>query len=367
MKKSDCKNALKCGGCTLNCSYEEQKELKISRAKELFSSLYEGEINFFASREFAFRTRAEFGFWHEGNELFYTMKGKKNERIFIDDCKIVDEKISSFMPILLQTLKNDEILRAKIFGCEFISTRNSLTAILLYHRNIEEISNELEELAKELNINLIARSRKKKLVFGSEYFDEILSIDGKEFIYTLSDTGFIQPNTLVNQKMIEFALNSVDKGKDLLELYCGHGNFTLALASKFDKVLATEISKKSIELALKNCDKNDVNNIKFLRMSAEELMSAFNKEREFNRLKNINLDDYDFSHVLVDPPRAGCDETVLNLIRKIPNIIYVSCSQITLKRDLEILSKTHKIKDITLFDQFAHTDHIETIVNLELA
>ena len=90
--------------------------------------------------------------------------------------------------------------------------------------------------------------------------------------------------------------------------------------------MATEISKSSIANALKNCELNGVNNIKFLRMSAEELISAFGREREFNRLRELDIFSYDFSHVLVDPPRAGLDASVINFIKNYENIVYISCS-----------------------------------------
>ena len=123
--------------------------------------------------------------------------------------------------------------------------------------------------------------------------------------------------------------------------------------------MATEISKISIANALKNCELNGVDNIKFLRMSAEELMSAFGREREFNRLRELDIFSYDFSHVLVDPPRAGLDERVINFIKNYENIIYISCSPQSLKRDLAQLALTHEAVKFAVFDQFANTAHIE--------
>ena len=76
------------------------------------------------------------------------------------------------------------------------------------------------------------------------------------------------------------------------------------------------------------------------------------------------LKSYDFSHILIDPPRAGASASVLDFIKNYANIIYVSCSQETLARDLLILSKTHRVDKLALFDQFVHTNHIESIVIL---
>ncbi|HEC1790141.1 TPA: methyltransferase domain-containing protein, partial [Campylobacter lari] len=157
-----------------------------------------------------------------------------------------------------------------------------------------------------------------------------------------------------------------DFKQDLLELYCGYGNFTIALARNFKKVLATEISKKNIEFALKNCVLNSIENITFTRLSSEELSQALKKEREFNRLKDIDLDGFKISHVLVDPPRAGLDLSVIELIKNYENIIYISCNPITLKENLEKLCKTHKISKFAFFDQFANTNHLECGVYLKI-
>lgn len=151
---------------------------------------------------------------------------------------------------------------------------------------------------------------------------------------------------------------------DFLESYCGLGNFTLPLSHYFDKVLATEISKRSIHAALENCKINNVENITFARLASEEMTEALNGVREFSRLKDIDLQSYNFSTVLVDPPRAGLDEGTIELIAKIENIIYISCNPETLARDLETLAQTHTVIEAALYDQFPHTSHVESGVFL---
>ncbi len=349
----------------LGGEYGEQKTLKIERTKELLGEFYAGEIEFFESEQTHFRSRAEFGLFHEGESIRYVMRGANGERVFIEKCAIVDDKIAALMPCLKSALEASEELKFKIFGCEFVTTKREICAVLLYHRDVEQIKSPLAALHAKLGINcLVARSRGKKLVFGEELLREELAVDGGEIRYVLSETSFIQPNRGVNEKMLSYAVRAVSGGRDLLELYCGHGNFTIPLSFKFENVLATEINKSSIVKALENARINGANNIRFARMSAEEFVSALKGEREFHRLEGINLPGYDFSHVLVDPPRAGCDETVLNLIRNYENIIYVSCSQETLARDLAALASTHEVRSLALFDQFAHTNHIETIAVL---
>ena len=163
-----------------------------------------------------------------------------------------------------------------------------------------------------------------------------------------------------NSSCKKYAVRPESSGaRDLLELYCGHGNFTIPLAAKFNRVLASEISKSSIANARINCELNGVCNAQFVRLSADELMSAFARKREFERLKGIDIFSYDFSHVLIDPPRAGLEPSVIDFIKNFQNLIYISCNPQTLFENLRSLCATHEVRRFTIFDQFAHTSHIE--------
>ena len=358
-----CKFVGECGSCTLDAPYEEQVEFKKGFIKREFEPFYSGEFEFFASQKAGYRTRAEFGIWREGEELSYTMHGAKAKRVFIDECPKVAAPIANLMPRLLGALAKNQILKEKLFGAEFISCASGILATLLYHKRLGEAEQrEIENLAREFvghRVTIAARAKGQKLLSGELNLQDRLNIGDKIYKFTFGDGAFIQPNTAVNEKMIAWAKGCVERGTDLLELYCGHGNFTVAMAEKFKRVLATEISKSSIANALKNCELNGVNNIKFLRMSAEELISAFGREREFNRLRELDIFSYDFSHVLVDPPRAGLDASVINFIKNYENIVYISCSPQSLKRDMAQLDATHEAVKFAVFDQFANTAHIE--------
>lgn len=337
-------------------------EEKIRQIKELFKENYKEEFEIFTSSFKHYRTRAELSFYHKDDDIFYAMFDEKTKKKYIiDTLDFCDEKICNLMPLLLDYIKKNFALKEKLFGVEFLASKKELSVTLLYHKDINLIEKELSDLSKNLQLNLIARSKKKKLIFQKEILTQNLNIFDKEFIYEFNNDCFIQPNTLINEKMIEWVLTILkqETTKDLLELYCGYGNFTIALASCFKKVLATELSKKNIQFALKNCELNQISNIDFIRLSSEELSQAFKKEREFNRLKHINLDDFNFSHVLVDPPRSGLNKEVINLIKNYNNIIYISCNPLSLKENLDFLLKTHQITKFALFDQFVHTKHLE--------
>ncbi|MCT7909690.1 tRNA (uridine(54)-C5)-methyltransferase TrmA [Arcobacter lacus] len=362
-----------CASCTLfDKTYEEQLNYKIQREKERFSNFTNIDFDIIKSNESNFRNRAEFRIWWEKGEnnkeiLSYAMNDFKKNILKINSCEMVSFHIKELMPKLIDELQNDLELSFKLFAVEFLgSSTKDMLVTLIYHKKLEESwIQKAKEIEKRLNIKIIGRSKKQRLVLTNDYINETLNISNQNFFFAYEENGFTQPNTNVNIQMIEWVLeNTKDSSKDLCELYCGGGNFTIPLSTKFRKVLATEISKTSIKSALRNCSLNKIESISFIRMSAEDFVQALNKVRAFNRLKDINLDDYEFDTIFMDPPRSGLDDTTRNLAKDFENIIYISCNPETLHRDLEELTKTHKIEKFALFDQFAFTNHIESGVIL---
>jgi tRNA (uracil-5-)-methyltransferase len=352
-----------CGSCTLHDKdYEEQLAYKISEVSELFSPYYQDAFDTIKSLPEAFRARSEFKIWHEDGKMSYAMNHiSKNGYVPITSCSIVSPAISELMPKLLVEIERLEI-GFKLFHIDFLSSMSGeMIVSLIYHRPLDESwSEKAKEIASKFSIKIIGRSRKQKVTLSDDFITEALPIDGQEYEFVQIENSFTQPNPGVNIQMIEWVLDKV-KGEtgDLLELYCGAGNFTLPLSRQFNKVLATEISKPSIRAALRNCELNDVHNITFLRMSSEEFVEAINKVREFTRLKDVDLDDFELKSIFLDPPRSGLDETTTQLSQKFDTIIYVSCNPQTLKRDLESLTQTHEIEKMAVFDQFAYTNHLE--------
>ena len=364
----ECSYFGKCGSCTLyEMPYEAQIAHKKAKTTTLFESFHVKAFEFFASSSEHYRGRSEFRIWKEGDAISYAMGTvDKKGAVCIEHCPKVEMKIHTLMPTLLKQIQSSTILREKIFAIEFLASSEHLLVTLIYHKPLNEAWDiEAKALENQFGIFIIGRSRGMKRVLSQDFVEERFEIEGKNYCYHIIEGGFSQPNRSMNQTMIRWVLSHLENCEDLLELYCGYGNFTIPMARKFKKVLATEISKTSIASALKNCELNDTHNIAFLRMSAEELTSALKKEREFNRLKGIELEDYHFSHVFVDPPRSGMDEASLNFISQFDTIIYISCNPETLKRDLEFLTKKYAIAHFALFDQFPNTEHLESGVILK--
>ena len=344
--------------------YQELLDEKAAQLKELFGDFELPELEVFPSPPEHYRLRAEFRIWHQDGDIFYAMfePGNKRAPIRIDNCPMVAEPIHQLMFPLLEEIRQHPELRRKLFLLDFLSTLSGEVLVtLLYHRPIDEEWKALvRPLRDKYGIDLIGRSRKTKLLVERDFVIETMPLADRELIYQQVENSFTQPNGVVAQKMLSWAVDvTKDHEGDLLELYCGNGNFAIALAANFDKVFATEISKTSVNSALYNIERNEIDNITIARLSSEEFTQAMTKVRAFRRLRDVDLDSYNFSTVLVDPPRAGLDKGTEQLVQQYPRILYISCNPVTLKENLQALTETHKIERFALFDQFPYTPHKE--------
>jgi len=329
-----------------------------------FSHLSLPDIERFESPKSHYRMRAEFKLWHDGDICYHVMHkpGDYKTRYRVDTFPVACELINQLMPKLIEQLHNSEMLKRKVFQVEYLTTTTGQAVIsLIYHKVLkEEWQAAATQLASDLGVSIIGRSRKQKVIVGEDFVEETLQVNGRDYHYQQVETGFTQPNAKVCEKMLSWAQTaSEDLSGDLLELYCGNGNFTLPLAQQFDRVLATEISKTSVNSALYNLDKNKVDNVTIVRMSSEEFSEAMDGVRPFRRLKDIDLPSYNFSTIFVDPPRSGLDDHTVEIVKGFDNIIYVSCNPETLIHNLKSISKTHSIERFAVFDQFPYTHHLE--------
>ena len=350
-------------------SYTQQLDEKVARLRALLAPFDAPEPAVFDSPREHYRLRAEFRLWREDGQRHYAMfaPGEKHVPILIDSFPIASARINELMPRLKAAWQADAALSNKLFQVEFLTTLDGDAMVTLcYHRPLDEYwQRAAEQLASDLGVSIIGRSKGKRVVIGRDYAVEALEVAGRTFRYRQPEGAFTQPNGTVNQKMLNWAYEALGpRDDDLLELYCGNGNFTLPLATQVRKVLATEISKTSVAAALHNLDDNGVDNVTLVRLSAEELTEALNEVRPFRRLQGIDLKAYDFGSVFVDPPRAGMDVDTCELTRRFDNILYISCNPETLAANIEQLHDTHRVAKCALFDQFPYTHHMESGVLL---
>lgn len=309
------------------------------------------------------RTRANFVTYHNEDKIYYAMYENGKKEINFNN-EFLCDNIKNIMPKVIDSLSN--VYKDKLFEIRFFSTSINISIVFLYHKNIDVLDiKSLYEVLKNLTslkLNIIFQARKQKISYPSNILEHRVG----DYLYKFNEECFIQPSLMMNENMLNFAKTCLDDKEcnDLLELYCGYGNFTLYLSKYFKKVLATELSKTNIDFLKENCIINNINNISIARLKDDEVVAAINKVRNFNRLKNINLDDYNFSHIMLDPPRAGLGNSVY-LANKFENIIYISCNPESAKQDLHILEKSHKLLRFELFDQFINSNHLECGFYLE--
>ncbi|MBD8514862.1 tRNA (uridine(54)-C5)-methyltransferase TrmA [Photobacterium sp. CAU 1568] len=357
-------------------TYQAQLDEKAERMQALFADVDTPELEVFASPAQHYRMRTEFRVWHEGEDLYYIMFNQETrEKYRVDQFPQASRLINDLMPLLVDAMKPNRALRHKLFQVDFLSTLSGeILVSLLYHRQLDDLwvaeANALKQRLNDegFNLNLIGRARKQKIVLDQDYVIEKLTVHDQTLTYQQVENSFTQPNGEVAQKMLEWAVDCTqDSEGDLLELYCGNGNFSLALAKNFDRVLATELAKPSVESAQYNIAANKIDNVQIIRMSAEEFTQAMEGQREFRRLKdnNIDLSSYNCNTIFVDPPRSGMDEDTCRMVQAYERIVYISCNPDTLKANLEILGHTHRITRFALFDQFPYTHHMEAGVMLE--
>ena len=353
-------------------NYEQQLSDKKQEMTELFSCFVLPDAEIFPSKPLNYRLRAEFRVWHQEDDLYYIMfNSETKEKFRVTDFPVASTLINQAMKALLEAIKTKKELRFKLFQVDFLSTLSGeLLISLLYHKPLEPSWSEAaQKLKAELSIlapvDIIGRAKKQKIIVDKDYVMESLNVGENTFVYQQVENSFTQPNGNVNEKMLLWAQQATkNEGGDLIELYCGNGNFSIALAQNFTRVLGTEISKTSVRSAQINIEANKIKNIDPVRMSSEELSQALNGERKFRRLEGFDLTAYNYDTVLVDPPRAGLDKDSVELVRRFNKVVYISCNPQTLKDNLIELTKTHNIDKYALFDQFPYTAHIETGVVL---
>jgi len=353
-------------------NYSQQLANKTNDISRLFSNYDLPTFDVFESEPIHYRYRAEFRVWHEGDDLYYIMFNSETKQKYkVEYFPVASELINKCMSQLLIEIKDNELLRQRLFQVDFLSSKSGEVLIsLLYHKQLSsKWELEAEKLIKNLSsiapINVIGRARKQKIVLHKDYLMEKLTVGENQYVYQQVENSFTQPNASVNEKMLLWAQQATESATgDLIELYCGNGNFSIALAQNFDRVLGTEISKSSVKSAQVNIAENNIDNINIVRMSSEEFSQAMNNERKFRRLEGFDLTAYNYDTVLVDPPRAGLDPDSVELVSRFNKIIYISCNPHTLHDNLAHLTKTHTIEQFALFDQFPYTDHVETGVIL---
>jgi len=373
-----CEAFFKCGGCSLmNINPKAQAEFKRDIVKNALLRLggIDTDVNFIPPEKYCrYRNKMIFPFSEKGEWGFY--ETKTHNVVPLKDCLLGD----SLNPEILNTVRDF----AKDNGISFYNEKTGRGIIRRVFTRVSYESGEMmvvisvnaerfknsDELIKRLSslseriTSIILNINKKRtnLVLG----DKNITLWGKDTLsdtllglrYEISPHSFFQINHEETEKLYNKALEYADSTKDktVLDIYCGIGTISLSVSKNAKNVVGVEIVPDAIKNAKENAKKNGIENAEFYVGSAEDIVPSLIENGE------------KFDIVILDPPRKGSDEKTLSAILKAnpEKIVYVSCNPATLARDLKFLEENgYKTEDVTAFDLFPETNHVETVALLK--
>ena len=378
-----CEFARQCGGCQLQAlSYDQQLVFKTNKVKghlERIGGFTDIPMEPIIGMDelFHYRNKAQFpvGRNKEGKIVTGFYAGRTHNIIENRDCalgvaenkEVLDRVIAHMEKYGIEPYNEATgkgLVRHVLIRYGYF-TKEVMVCLILNGNKIpkeEQLVKSLCEIPGMTSITINVNKKHSNVILG----EEIRLLWGQEYItdrigdisYQISPLSFYQVNPMQTQKLYAKALEYADlHGEETVwDLYCGIGTISLFLAQKAKFVRGVEIVPAAIENAKENAKLNGLENTEFFVGKAEEVLP-----REYK--KNGVYADV----IVVDPPRKGCDETLLEtMIEMNPErIVYVSCDSATLARDLKYLcERGYELRKVCPVDQFGMTVHVETVVLL---
>ncbi|MGL5692475.1 MAG: 23S rRNA (uracil(1939)-C(5))-methyltransferase RlmD, partial [Peptostreptococcaceae bacterium] len=382
--KRICSDNLKdCGGCQIQeLDYQKQLDIKTNEVKQVISRI--GKLDNVTIHEtlgmdepIRYRNKAQFPIKKvENNPLIGFYKKKSHDVIPTDKCiiqhevndkimKIIKTYINAYNVSIYDEKTHTGVLRHLVTKIGF--TTNEVMVVLVANGRklpyLKELASVLEENVPGFKTLVVNVNRERtNVILGKENI--VIYGDGKindyigDLVFEISPLSFFQVNPVqtgvLYNKALEYA--ELKENDTVFDIYCGIGTISLFLAQKAKKVYGIEIVEDAIKDAKINANLNNLNNVEFYVGKAEEVVPKMYKEG-----KTANV-------VVVDPPRKGCDEKVLDTIVSMnpDRVVYVSCNPSTLARDLAYLDeKGYRCLEIQPVDMFPHTMHVESVAKLE--
>lgn len=410
-----CEVARQCGGCQIQqLAYEKQLEYKQQKVKDCFRRIggFEEIIDAAQVQEnetvgqavimepivgmkepYHYRNKSQFpvGRNKSGEIVTGFYAGRTHCIIDHDACHIGASMNEAILRVVKDYMKEfgvppyDEenhtglirhvlirigFVTGEVMVCLVINGNKLPKAEVLAERlaNVSErcdLQTEGIESAKERKVTSVClnvNKEKTNVILGPN----IIPVYGEPFItdyigavkYQISPLSFYQVNPVQTKKLYDLTMEYAGlTGNEIVwDLYCGIGTISLFLAQKANKVYGVEIIPQAIEDAKHNAALNQITNAEFFVGAAEEVMPA--KYREENLRADV---------IVVDPPRKGCETSLLDTIAAMEpkRIVYVSCDPATLARDAKYLKELgYDVKKFRPVDQFSHSTHVETVALL---
>lgn len=389
-----CSVARTCGGCQIQAlSYSKQLEFKKNKvrgnliriggfAEEFIDEIMEpiGGME----DPFHYRNKAQYpmGTDKEGNLIAGFYAGRTHQIIPNLDCalgsemnRVILEKILAFMNQYKLTAYDEETRKGlvrHILIREGFATKEIMVCLIINGTKLPHSEKLAEVLAKipgmtsitlsinEENTNVIM-GKQIHVIWGQSYITDYIG----NVKYQISPLSFYQVNPAQTEVLYGQALKyaGLNGNETVWDVYCGIGTISLFLAQKAKKVYGVEIVSQAIEDARRNAEINGIQNAEFFVGEAEEVLPSYYAQYA----KDHPGESAHADVIVVDPPRKGCEESVLQtMVNMQPErIVYVSCDSATLARDLKYLSGNgYELEKVCAVDMFPHTVHVETVVLL---
>ena len=385
-----CPVARQCGGCTLqHLSYEKQLEYKYNKVKNCLERIGglkdiedKMEMTLGMDNPYYYRNKAQFPVRRnkEGKVATGFFAGRTHSLIENDHCCIQSKVNDNILKIVKGYMNKyniepyDEelhqgLVRHILTRVGFVTGEIMVCLVLngtaKYLPNVKELIDELSAIPGMTSIVVNTNREKSNKILG----DRVTTLWGKDYIedyignvkYQIGPLSFYQVNPeqtkVLYSKALEFC--ELEGDETVWDLYCGIGTISLFLAQKAKKVYGVEIVPEAIDDARRNAALNNMDNVEFFVGKAEEILPA--KYVESNGTMYADV-------IVVDPPRKGCEESLLNTIVKMKpkKVVYVSCVPATLARDLKYLDgEGYEVKKVQPVDMFSHSGHVETVACLQ--
>jgi len=383
-RKSICNSFPDCGGCSLlNMSYTSQLDFKsrfvLSNIYKIgnikpHEFIYEGIIG--AQNEYYYRNKAQFPVRNStSNPVCGFYKPKTHSVINCQQCHIQNTVINSAVNEVMNFIKKNNISAydeekhtgiVRHIYVRYSEENKNLMVVLVTNsykplKNTDALVNSLLPYGLKCLVQNI-NTKRTNVILG----DKNISLYGEGYIYMncddltfkVSPHSFFQVNTpqmkKLYQKVMEYA--NLSGNETVFDLYCGVGSISLYLAKKAKKVIGVEIVPSAIENAKENASLSGVDNAKFYCGDCTKVVSELIEKGEKADV------------AVVDPPRKGCDEKLLELINNISpkTLVYVSCNSATMARDIAVLKDFgYKLIKCTAVDLFPQTTHVEAVALLQ--
>lgn len=380
-----CDVAGKCGGCQLqHCSYEQQlvyKQNKITGCLKRIGGFEHIPMEPIMGMEepYHYRNKAQFpvgrnkkgeivtGFYASRSHNIIdsadcSIQAKENKEIltlvkdYMKECHVEPYEEKTHKGLVRHVLTRVGFITGEIMVCLIINGKSLPKADCL----IEKLKDIKGMTGITININMDKTNRilgdKVETLWGQGYITDYIG----DVKYQISPLSFYQVNPVQTGKLYETVLEYADlqEGQIVWDLYCGIGTISLFLAKKAAKVYGVEIVSQAIEDARHNARINKIANVEFFVGAAEEVLPE-----QYQKSNGTMAADV----IVVDPPRKGCEESLLEtIVSMAPNrVVYVSCDPATLARDLKYLCEHgYELKRVRGCDMFPMSFHVETIVLL---